>query len=73
MITPYEAVAIARDRAAERGWGLAEPVSVRSRRAWCGRLKSYDVRSNPRLRGTKAWFKIDAETGAILAEGCLRR
>ena len=73
MITTDEAVRIARDRARERGWGLAEPVSVAMRRAWSGRVKSYEIQSNPRLRGTKARFTIDAETGPILAEGYLPR
>ena len=73
MITSNDALRIARDRATERGWGLAEPVSIQSRRPWSSRMKSYDVRSNPRLRGTKAWFSIDAATGAVLAEGYLAR
>ncbi len=73
MITSEDAMRIARDRAKEHGWGLAEPISVETRRAWSGRIKSYEIHSNPRLRGTKARFTIDAETGAILAEGYLPR
>ncbi len=73
MITPDDAMTIARNRATAQGWGLAEPVSVELRRGWTGRIKSYDVRSDPRLRGTKAWFSIDADTGAILSEGYLAR
>ncbi len=73
MITPDDALKIARDRATERGWGLAEPVSIQARRAWSGRIKSYNVHSDPRLRGTKTRFSIDAETGAILSEGYLSR
>ena len=73
MITPDDAMRIAISRAKERGWGLAEPISVETRRTWSGRIKSYEIRSNPRLRGTKARFTIDAETGSILAEGYLPR
>jgi hypothetical protein len=73
MITREDAMAIARTRAAENGWGLAEPLAVRDRRNWLGRIRSYDIVSNPVLRGTKTSFTVDAETGAILAEGHIAR
>jgi hypothetical protein len=73
MITQDEAVAIARARAMEKGWGLVEPLSVIQRRGWLGKIKSYSIESNPAMRGTKTRFTIDANSGAILEEGYIPR
>lgn len=73
MILPEVAADIARARAKERGWGLAEPVSVQARRSWFGSVTSYDVLSNPRLRGTRTKFIIDAKDGEIISEHYLPR
>lgn len=73
MMNHDEAIAIAKARASERGWALREPLSVTERRSWSGKLRTYKVVSDPRMRGTKAHFTIDAVTGAILDEGYLSR
>ncbi len=74
MISREEALAIARARPAERGWGMGETPSVEEvRSGWPRRLRKYEISSNPLARGTKARFTIDAETGAILAEGYIPR
>jgi hypothetical protein len=73
MITREDAVAIARTRAQQQGWGLVEPLAVTQRRGWTGRLLRYEVVSNPAARGPKARFTIDASTGAILSEGYIPR
>ena len=73
MISQEAAIEIARARAQARGWGLAEPLGIRVRRTWSGRTRSYEIESNPAMRGTKTRFTIDAQTGAILAEGYLPR
>jgi hypothetical protein len=74
MITREQAVEIARRRAAEKGWSLAEPAHVEDVRGDFGRtVKAYRVGSNPRLRGGRSRFTIDAESGAILDEGHISR
>jgi hypothetical protein len=73
MISREDAVAIARARATEKGWGLAEPIAVRDRRSWLGRIRSYDIESNPAMRGSRTRFTIDAMTGAVLSEGHIAR
>jgi hypothetical protein len=74
MIERQEALAIARRRAAENGWGLAEPAHVEEVRAdWGRKIKAYLVSSNPRLRGGRTRFTIDAETGEVLEEGHIAR
>jgi hypothetical protein len=73
MITPEMAEKIARARAVALGWGIVEPLSVQARRGWNGKIRSYNVDSNPAKRGTKMRFTIDAETGDILSEGYLPR
>jgi hypothetical protein len=73
MITPEAAEAIARARAASQGWGVAEPLVVKARRGWTGKIRSYSVDSNPAMRGAKVRFTIDAATGEILSEGFLPR
>jgi hypothetical protein len=73
MITPEDAIAIARARAADQGWGLSEPVAVNPRRGWFGRIRSYDVVSDPSKRGGGTRFTIDASTGEILSEGHISR
>jgi hypothetical protein len=73
MITPEAAEAIARARAAAQGWGIVEPLVVEARHGWNGKIRSYNVDSNPAKRGTKVRFTIDAETGDILSEGYLPR
>jgi hypothetical protein len=73
MITQEDAIAIARARAADQGWGLGEPVAVSPRRGWFGRVRSYDVVSDPSMRGEGTRFTIDASTGAILSEGHISR
>jgi len=73
MITQDEAIAIARVRALENGWALPEPVSVRLRRDWSGKMKSYVIESNPVLRGSRSRFEVDAATGKVVDEGYIPR
>lgn len=74
VISRDEAEAIARARAAAQGWALTEPIAIEEiRQGWSRTLRQYRISSNPRLRGTRTHFTIDAETGAIVAEGHVRR
>lgn len=73
MITKDEAIAIARARAKENGWGLVEPLMVIDYRGWSGKIKRYRIDSNPAMLGTKTRFTIDANSGAVLEEGYLPR
>jgi len=74
VIDRAAAVEIARARAAQNGWGFAEPLDIVERRPWFGRgAKRFEIMTNAGKRGTKARFIIDAETGAILHEGYISR
>jgi hypothetical protein len=73
MIDRDAAIQIARNRAEENGWGFAEPVEVIERSKWFGGTKSFEIETNANMRGTKAKFLIDAETGRILREGYIPR
>ena len=68
------AVAIARKRAAEKGWGgMADPLYVIARGRRAGGIDSYEIATNPAMLGTRARFVIDAATGAIREEGYIPR
>lgn len=74
MITEAQAVAIARARAEEKGWGFAEPIAVVAREAWFSKhVLRYEIETNAGMLGTKARFVIDAESGAIKSEGYIPR
>jgi hypothetical protein len=73
MIAPEAALDIARARAAEKGWGFADPFSVQLRRGWFGQNDRYEIETNAGRLGTKARFVIDADTGRILSEGYIPR
>lgn len=73
MIDRETAVAIARSRAADKGWGFAEPALVVHRRDWFGKGGRYEISTDPAKRGAKARFVIDALTGEILSEGYIAR
>lgn len=73
MIDEEQAIAIARARAQERGWGFREPAWVTTRVSWRGRVTRYEVVTDPTMRGTAARFTIDAKSGSILEEGYIPR
>ncbi len=73
MIDPARAIAIARARALANGWSFAEPVAVVHRVGWFGTSLRFEIETNAGMRGTKARFVIDAETGTILSEGYISR
>ena len=74
MIYSDTAIAIARRRAEELGWGFAEPCVVVTRRAWLGGgLLRFEIETNAVVRGTKASFVIDAKDGTIISEGFIPR
>jgi hypothetical protein len=73
VITETNAVDIARARAAEKGWGFADPVQVVVRRRWSGPIFRYEIETNAGKLGAKARFVVDAETGAIVSEGYVPR
>jgi uncharacterized membrane protein YkoI len=74
MIDEATAIAIARKRAKEKGWGLTEPLAVITRHRWFGRgILRFEIETNPAMRGTKARFVIDAATGEIIDEGYIPR
>lgn len=69
MIDRNTAIEIARKRAAEKGWGFAEPLDILERHGWKGGTKHFEIESNAGKLGTKARFVVDAKTGEILSEG----
>ena len=74
MIDREAAIEIARKRAAEKGWGFAEPLDVHTRYAWFGnRILRFTIWTNFGIRGTKARFVINAATGEIEQEGYIPR
>jgi len=73
MIGPDDAIEIARKRAAEKGWGFAEPLDIIKRRGWFGRPGRFEIETNAGKRGTKARFVIDAATGDVVSEGYIPR
>jgi hypothetical protein len=73
MIERAAAIEVARQRAEQKGWPFAEPLSVVYRRGWFGRTSRFEVETNAGQRGTKARFVIDAATGSILSEGYIPR
>jgi uncharacterized membrane protein YkoI len=73
MIDRDTAIDIARKRAAEKGWGLAEPVDVFERRDWKDGMKYFEIESNAGNLGTKARFVVDAKTGEIVSDGYVPR
>lgn len=73
MIDRDAAIEIARKRAAEKGWGFAEPLDVSERRGWSGRTKHFEIETNAGNLGTKARFVVNAETGEIVSEGYVPR
>jgi uncharacterized membrane protein YkoI len=73
MITSEEAIAIARARAEENGWGFAEPAAVVHRRGWFGQSDRFEIETNAGKLGTKARFVIDADSGEILSQGYIPR
>jgi hypothetical protein len=73
MIDSARAIEIARSRAEENGWGFADPIAVVHRIGWFGRSRRFEIETNAGMRGTKARFVIDAETGKVLSEGYIPR
>jgi hypothetical protein len=74
MIDQEQAIEIARARAAQNGWGFAEPLQVSHRRPWFGRGGGrFEIETNAYGLGTKARFVVDEATGAILDEGYIPR
>ncbi len=73
MIDQAAAIAIARERAALKGWALVEPLQIVHRRGWLGQKDRFEIDSDPAQRGAKARFVIDAESGEILSEGYIPR
>lgn len=73
MIGRDDAIEIARKRAAEKGWGFAEPLDIIERRGWFGKPGRFEIETNAGKRGTKARFVIDAATGDVVSEGYIPR
>jgi hypothetical protein len=67
------AIELARQCAAESGWALQAPLYVVERTRWWGDVDSYEISSNPALRGNNARFVIDAATGEIRSKGYVPR
>jgi hypothetical protein len=67
MITKDEAITIARQAAAERGWRWEEPVSAERGRKWfLFGNEQWEVRTNTQRRGSNARFVIDARLGTVV-------
>lgn len=73
MIDEPTAIAIARQRAIEKGWAFPDPVSVIKRYSWSGSVNRFEIETNAGNRGTKSRFVIRADDGIILEEGYLPR
>jgi len=73
MITQEAAIEIARKRAQEKGWGIAEPLDISVGHGWRGDITIFEIETNAGKRGTKALFTIDAKTGEIISEGYIPR
>jgi hypothetical protein len=74
MISREDALRIADARAEARDWGLGpQPTIVEITSGWPRRIRKYEVKTNAALRGTRARFVIDAESGEILEEGYIPR
>ena len=71
MIERDAAIAIARARAEQNGWPFSEPLYIVHRKLRAG--DRFEIETNAGMLGTKARFAVDAETGAILSEGYIRR
>lgn len=74
MIEREAAIEIARARAHANGWSFVEPLEVVVRRRWLsGAALRFEITTNAGKRGTKARFVVDAESGAVVAEGYVPR
>ena len=73
MIERDQAIEIARQRAAEKGWAFAEPLDVLIRRSWCRGVSRFEIETSAGNLGAKARFVIDAKTGEIISEGYVSR
>ncbi len=63
-MTENEALQIAKDLAATKGWTWREPVTVRRRRRWF-RFVGWTVQSNAQSRGCNVYVEIDDLSGRI--------
>jgi len=62
-LTERQALAIAREACARRGWPWQEPVIVKH-----GSDGTWHLRTNGQARGSNALFVIDKATGRVLSE-----
>src|SRR5450432_677605 len=73
-ITEFEAVELAREIAASKGWPWEEPIdTIRRRRAWFGRHYYWEVLSNTNCTGRNVSVAIDETTGEVLGSGFMPR
>jgi uncharacterized membrane protein YkoI len=73
MITPEQAISIAKKQALAHGWALVEPLLIIERKRWFGGLSRYEINSDPSMRGSRAHFVIDATSGEIISKGYVSR
>jgi hypothetical protein len=62
-ITPADAVRIARDECAARGWEWAEPVRVHEA------ARYYQVATRANTRPNGPWFSVDTQPGQVARAG----
>lgn len=72
-MTEGEAIAIARAAAEQEGWAWVEPALATFREPWFGKGGKWKIFSNALGLGAKARVVIDAQTGAVLEKGYIRR
>jgi hypothetical protein len=72
-VTEGEAIAIARAAAQQEGWAWVEPALATFREPWFGKGGKWEIFSNALGLGAKARVVIDAQTGAVLEKGYIRR
>jgi hypothetical protein len=72
-VTEGEAIAIARAAAEREGWAWVEPALATFREPWFGKGGKWEIFSNALGLGAKARVVIDAQTGAVLEKGYIRR
>jgi len=73
MLSEEQAVARAKEVAAEEGWAWADPAQATLRRAWLGKGGKWEILSNAQGMGAKVRMVIDAETGEVLSKGHVPR
>jgi hypothetical protein len=73
-MTEQEAIAVARRAAEAKGWPFVEPLLVMRKKPWFrSEGGSWEIFTNRFAIGGNVRIVLDDRTGAVLAEGFVRR